>query len=340
MTQGTKMRRSLSIAALALLPTLALAQTPATLVPRGAVPAPSGLTLVPGDSITVLHNGVATTTLLPSLGAFLSTAAPLASNTVPGLMRGDGTSITVDPATGTASVVGQTPTAASTVPPLANLNVLLADGTYLTGPVLQALLGISTSSTATPTPSTSPTPSPTPTPTATGTTYSFAGAVGLPTGTLALTAIQNTAITGMGLNGSGALLLPSVQYGFAAFESLPAFANGTLVLNVANAPQPLNVAVLLRSDGGTGGGSIFINQGGATVYGTGLSSNPQYSSLPETFTTLQISLVGQVMTVKVDGTQIVTVTATTFPTSGYLGLGSTYDVSPQVQIASMTITPQ
>ena len=110
------MSRPLALAALALLPTLALAQS-ATLTPRAALPAPSGLVLVPGDSVTVMHNGTATTTLLPSLGAFLGGAAPFASNTVAGLMRGDGSTLTVDPLTGIASVVG-------------------AAATPLTGPVL------------------------------------------------------------------------------------------------------------------------------------------------------------------------------------------------------------
>ena len=102
---------------------------------------PSGLVLGSGDRITVVHNGVATTTLLPSLGTFLGTAALLASNTVPGLMRGDGSAITVNPATGTASVVGQAPTAATTLPTLAGLQVLLANGPYVTGAHLSVLLG-------------------------------------------------------------------------------------------------------------------------------------------------------------------------------------------------------
>ena len=154
MTQGSHMRRSLPIAALALLPTLALAQ-PATLTPRGAVPAASGLVLVPGDSVTVMHNGVATTTLLPSLGAFLGAAPPLASNAVPGLMRGDGSTLTVDPLTGTASVVGAAATPLSGA--VLNTDTFLmvrGSGTSavpysVTVPQLQAVLGTSSTATST-----------------------------------------------------------------------------------------------------------------------------------------------------------------------------------------------
>ena len=483
------MRPSLLLAALALLPAHALAQ-PAALLSRSAIPAPSGLVLVPGDSITVMHNGTSTATLLPSLGAFLGAAPPLASNLVPGLMRGDGSTLTVDPLTGIASVVGtaatpltgpvlgtdtflivrgsgtsavpysvtvpqltaalggladgttlswnatthqlsvvgQTPTAASTVPSLAAAQILLANGTYLTGTTLQALLGISTgSSTAstattytlgaanssapvgtattyglTPTggawpsgevltpvasgisgafnpttlspsgtvnaaftftPSaagsgtisvtsnpaltnpagvaltaTAATPSPTPTPTAT--TYSFAGAAGAPTGVLALTQTGSNPLTGMALNGNGALLLPSDQFAYALFEGLPTFADGTLTINAASAPQPLNMVVFVRSNAaGSAGATLFFNNASVIIYGTGLSSNPNFA-VPSSFTTMQVSVIGQVLTLTVDGAQICNLTATSFPASGFIGLGSAGTPTPQVQISSLQVTPQ
>ena len=347
MTKGTHMRRFLPIAALALLPGFALAQapTPATLTPRAAVPAPSGLTLVPGDSITVIHNGVATTTLLPSLGAFLGTgAAPLASNTVPGLMRGDGTSITVDPTTGTASVVGtaatpltgpvlstdtflivrgsgasavpysvtvpqltaalsgladgttlgwnatthqlyvigQAPTAASTVPALSNLNVLLADGTYLTGPVLQALLGVSTSSSST------STPSPTPTPTATSTSsfpLTFAGAAGALTGTQVLTAFGGGSTVAANRDGNGNLLVPAPAYTYGVFETagpIPIASTITATFG-ANGGGTFSIG-RMSADGQNGAFVIFGDSSSeftvAVTITNGTTSTNHYQSIP------------------------------------------------------------
>ena len=94
------------------------------------------------------------------------------------LPHGDNTTLT-ESADGILSVVGQTPAPESSTVTLANLNILLADGTYLTGPLLQTLLGISPQSSTTPTPTPTPSPSPSPTPTPTATAQQSAYTVSL-----------------------------------------------------------------------------------------------------------------------------------------------------------------
>ncbi len=61
----------------------------------------------------------------------------------------DGTTLTYTG--GHLTVIGQAPTAVSTTPTLAGLQVLLANGQYVTGAQLAALLGTTTSSSTTPT---------------------------------------------------------------------------------------------------------------------------------------------------------------------------------------------
>jgi len=163
----------------------------------------------------------------------------------------------------------------------------------------------------------------------------FTGPAGAPTGSLAFTSSPGNPVTAMAQNGAGALLLPSNTYGFAVFPRL-AFADNVLELVAANGPQRLNLFVGLRSsaDGSTNAGMIFAS-GNVTVYGSGLSPNPTLA-VPATFSDVTASLIGQVLTINVDGTTV-SVTGTAFPASGYVMLGSAGTPTPQVQIASLRL---
>lgn len=165
----------------------------------------------------------------------------------------------------------------------------------------------------------------------------FTGPAGAPTGSLAFTSTPGNPVTAMAQNGAGALLLPSNTYGFAVFPGL-AFADNVLELVAANGSQRLNMTVGLRSsaDGTTNVGLVFDDANRqVTVYNSGTSPNPVLP-IPATFSDMTISVVGQVLSINVDGTTV-GVTGTSFPTTGYVLLGSAGAPTPQVQIASLRV---
>ena len=250
------------------------------------------------------------------------------------LPHGDNTTLT-ESASGELSVVGQVPSAESSNVTLANLSFLLADGSYLTGPLLQTLLGINSQSSTTPTPT--PTPSPTPTPT---TTISFAGAAGTqPTGTAALTSVGSNPPTGMALDGNGNLLLPSQTYAYMLFEGLGTFGDGTFEIDAAaSGPQPLDIVVFLHASANNSTNTALIFQGEyghVGAYLLGVSSGTTFSA-PATFSKIRVTVAGGNLNIAVDGTTLGTVTGGTSPVSGYLGIGSSSKTSPQVAISGVS----
>ena len=159
------------------------------------------------------------------------------------LPHGDNTTLT-EAADGTLSIVGQAPTPVSTTPTLAGLQVLLANGQYMSGTALQALLG--TGNTAS-----------TPTQTAT-TLLAFAGPAGAPTGNAAMTGLVGS-ITGYGLDGSGHLQLAGTS-GFGVFAGLGAVQDGLYTVNFASGQGSLGILPIVRASG-SGSTAAFIYGG-------------------------------------------------------------------------------
>ena len=264
------MRRSLTIAALALLPNLTLAQTPSVLAPR--ILGTGAGTVAAGTTTAGLAAEIARA--LAAEGALVTPAQLAAAlSSLP-----DGTTLTM--VNGHLSIIGQVPTAASTVPALSNLNVLLADGTYLTGPVLQALLNISTSGSGTSTPS----PTPTPTPTATTSDGTLSGlpstiVAGQPLSAVTFTPPQTVVYfvlydvasaaeegqrwPSSAMGGNLTLLIPQTANAYTV-RAYSAATGGTVAyesaqIAVTAAPGPLPATPVQTADSGATSSSVTMN---------------------------------------------------------------------------------
>lgn len=183
-----------------------------------------------------------------------------------------------------------------------------------------------------------PTPQAAPAPASGGTTLTFTGAAGtLPTGTATLTPVGTNPPTGMVLNGSGALLLPSQTYAYAQLRGLGILGDGTFEIDAAGGPQPLDIVVLLHAsaDNATGIAMIFQGEyGHVGVYVPGVA-NATTLPTPATFTKVRVTSAGTAMTIVVDGATVGTVTITSGAT-GYVGIGSSSTASPQVAIGQVS----
>ncbi len=189
---------------------------------------------------------------------------------------------------------------------------------------------------AAPNPQAAPTPIP---PASGGTVLTFAGPAGtLPTGAATLTPMGSNPPTGMALDGNGALLLPSQTFAYAQLRGLGVQGDGTLEIDAAGGPQPLDMVVLLHAsaDDSTNIALVFQGEyGHVGVYVPGAASNPTVLPAPATFTKVRATSAGTALTIVADGATIGTVTIPS-GAPGYVGIGSSSTASPQVAISQVS----
>ena len=122
-------------------------------------------------------------------------------------------------------------------------------------------------------------------------------------------------------------------------EGLGVITNGTLEIDAAGGPQPLNMTVLLRSSADGSSNVSLIFQGGDYGHlGVNIpgASNPAMFPIAATFSKVQITPAGDALTVVVDGATVANLTIGTSPASGYIGIGSSSTASPQVAISQVS----
>ena len=160
------------------------------------------------------------------------------------------------------------------------------------------------------------------------TVVSFAGAAGAPTGNQVLTPQGSSALTGLALNGSGGLVMPSDNNDAGLFEAIGKRGDGTLTINMASGSSS-DLIIFLRASSAASSANYYefycqATNGGQCSFNSVVGGTVTQVGSGFTWTnasTITITTAGSSIQIAENGTTRASFTDSTVSGPGYVGIG-------------------